>query len=467
MIQRSIPSSASTASPARVPERVHLVGIGGTGLAGLARIYLEMGLAVTGSDSTESAVLDELRRLGATVFGTHAASNLPADAERVVVSAAIPSTNPEWVLARARGLAVEKYSEALARLVNEREAVAVAGTHGKTTVTAWVAHLLRRAGRDAGYLVGGTPLDLEGSGHVGRDPAIVVEACEYDRTFLRYRPAVAVINNIEEDHLDYYTGFDEIVEAFREFVGCIRPGGVLAAPVEALRDLRLPEGGPRSIVTIGSPGEADIAAEAPSLQAGNFAFTLRIRGRSCGPVRLGVPGIHNVRNALAVAAVGSALGIGDDTILDALAGFRGVMRRIHRLGAFRGVPVLDDYAHHPTEVRATITAVRESHPDRRIWAVFQPHQYSRTRRFLGNFSASFSGADKVIVTEIYRAREEADPALSGAHLAEGIRGAGGDALFIPDLESVVRFLRNELQPSDLVLTMGAGDVTRVSHDLVA
>jgi UDP-N-acetylmuramate--alanine ligase len=471
MIQKSNLASgaASTAwtEPARrAAGRVHLVGIGGTGLAGLARMYLDMGLHVSGSDVAATLALDELRGLGVTIYAGHDEAHVDSGVDRLVLSAAIPETNPECACARRLGIPVEKYADALARMVNDRQGIAVAGTHGKTTVTAWIAHLLRCAGRDAGYLVGGQPLDLESSGHVGADPAIVIEACEYDRTFLRYRPVAAVINNIEEDHLDYYSGIEEIRGAFREFVACIRPGGVLAAPVEVIEELALGADRPVRILSTGLSDRADVAAEDLVLKNGTFAFTLRIGEVRIGAVHLGVPGMHNVRNAVSVAAIGHALDIEAEAILAALRGFRGVMRRIHRVGAYRGAPILDDYAHHPTEVAATLRAVRDANPGRRIWAVFQPHQYSRTRRFLDSFCRSFEAADRVLVTEIFRAREEIDPTLSGLQLAEGIRGCGGCADFVADLDSVIRFLRDNLEPDDLVITMGAGDVTRVAHELV-
>lgn len=445
---------------------VHVVGIGGVGVAGLARMYLQLGLRVSGSDPMPSPVLDKLAAAGATIHASHAAKHVPEDCARVVISAAVPEDNPEVRRARALGIPVEKFSEALGRMLDEREGIAIAGTHGKTTVSSWSTDLLRRAGRNVGYLVGGLPIGYETSADCGTDPAMVCEACEFDRSFLSMRPQIAVINNIEEDHLDYYSGLDEILEAFREFAGRIRPGGVLIAPTTVLDRLELPEDVPITRLGTGFTPTDRIRAEQLDCVDGTWVFTLWLGARNCGRVRLRIPGEHSVHNALSAAAVGLASGIDPARVLEGLGEFRGVGRRLERVGVYNGAVVLDDYAHHPTEVAATLAAAREAFPGRRLWALFQPHQYSRTRMFLDAFASSFGAADRVVISEIYRAREAIDPGVSGAVLTERIRAQGRDAEFVPCVTDVLAYLRDRLEPGDVLLTMGAGDITGVSHALV-
>jgi len=446
--------------------KCHFVGIGGVGVAGLARLYLERGIRVTGTDTSASAALGELATLGAKVSSGHRAEHLPIDADRVVASAAVPDDNPECARARELGIPVEKFSDALAEILNAREGIAVAGTHGKTTVSAWIATMLRRAGLAPGYVIGGRPVDAPSSAASGREPWMVCEACEFDRSFLRLRPRVAVINNVEEDHLDYYADLREIRDAFRAFALGIRPGGVLVAPTVVLDELGLPEGHPVTVLGTGFRPTDRVRAENLDLVDGTCVFTLALGARSFGRVRLSVPGRHNVANALSAAAVGFACGLDPAIVLDALAAFRGVRRRLELVGTRRGAPVLDDYAHHPTEVAASIAAVRDAYPERRLVALFQPHQYSRTRRFLDPFAHELAKADHALVTEIYRAREPRDPALSGAMLAERTREAGGRASFAATLEDARSWANDELRPEDMLLVMGAGNVTEVAHDVV-
>jgi len=451
----------------RVDPRVHLVGIGGAGLSGLARIYLEEGYRVSGSDTVRTPALEALARAGARIHHEHSRRNIDPATRRVVISAAIPPANPEWTRARRLGIPVEKFSVALGALLNRREGVAVAGTHGKTTVSAWVVDLVRRAGRDVGYLIGARPLDAPRSAHLGSDPLMVCEACEYDRSFLNLRPLVALINNIEEDHLDYYSGLDEIRAAFREFALRTKPGGVVIAPSRVLRTLELPEDAPLSRISAGLEPQDRVRAERVEAKDGTYEFSLFLGARDFGRVRLSLHGLHNVRNALSAAAVGFACGIEPRAILESLREFRGVTRRMERIGTCNGAVVLDDYAHHPTEVEATVRAAREAFPRRRIFALFQPHQYSRTRRFLDRYATSFDSADRVLITEVYRARERLDRRVSGAQVVDRLRARGAHARFVPDLGSASRLLRRELGSGDLLVTMGAGNVTEVSHDLVA
>lgn len=462
----SVNAAATRDVDAAAGTRVHVVGIGGVGVAGLARLYLQQGVRVSGSDRIASPATDKLAADGATIHACHAATNLPDDCSRVVISAAVPEDNPEVVRARERGIPVEKFSEALGRVLDTREGIAIAGTHGKTTVSAWTTDLLRRAGRDVGYLVGGLPIGYEISADLGTDPAMVCEACEFDRSFLSMRPQIAVINNIEEDHLDYYADLDEIYGAFREFVAGIRPGGMLIAPTSVLDRLDLPEDLPVTRLGTGFAPTDRIRAEQLDCVEGTWVFTLWLGARNCGRVRLRIPGEHSVHNALSAAAVGLASGLEPARVIEGLGEFRGVGRRLERVGMYNGAVVLDDYAHHPTEVAATLAAAREAFPGRRLWALFQPHQYSRTRRFLDAFAASFGAADRVVISEIYRAREAIDPEVSGAVLTERIRDHGGEAEFVARVPDVLAYLRDRLEPGDVLLTMGAGDITGVSHGLV-
>jgi len=444
-----------------------MIGIGGVGMSGVARVLLSEGVAVSGSDMAERPVVETLRGMGAAVEVGHAAENVPAEAGAVVISAAVKDENPELQEARRRSLPVLKYAEALGLLMREKRGVAVAGTHGKTTTTAMLACILERAGLSPSFVVGAEVPELGTSSREGSGEVFVAEACEYDRSFLNLHPRIAVITNIEEDHLDYYSGLDEIRGAFAEFARVVPSDGLVLVNAHDRDALAAAEGAPARVETFGSGVEADWRSENLRGARGRYVFDLVGRGENLGRVELGVPGVHNVLNALAAAAVAGELGVDSEAVRGALAAFSGAARRFEVVAFERGVTVIDDYAHHPTEIQATLKTVRDSFADGRLTVVFQPHQHSRTRFLLKDFARSFSQADRVIVPDIYFVRdsEQERQAVSARDLVRELSGLGYAAEYRPGWEEIVARLLADLAPGDVVVTMGAGDVYEVAYEL--
>jgi UDP-N-acetylmuramate--alanine ligase len=443
----------------------HLVGVGGIGLSGLARLLLARGWSVSGSDLQPNALTAELETLGVRIRGSHEAANLPPGCTVVVRSAAVPDTNPEIAAARDTGVPVLFHAEMLGRLMAGRSGIAVAGCHGKTTTTAMIAYILSRAGFEPSFACGGVipQLGTNAAGGAGRH--FVAEACEFNRSFLKLAPQCAVITNIEEDHLDYYRDLDEIAGAFREFAALVGEKGIVIGGVDSPPVAEL-------IATLKGRGEgysiekdADWCAKKISVEGGVWRFEVLKYGKGFGSFTLAVPGAHNVGNAVAAIAAATWAGVGRELIQVALSEFSGVERRFQVLGERHGTLVIDDYGHHPTEIQATLRAVRERFPDRKIWCVFQPHQYSRTRVFLKDFARSFGDAHLVLLPEIYEARDdEAEKRrVSSADLAKLLDQNGQAALFLPAFDQVVAFLEDKADPSVVVVTMGAGNVNEVAR----
>jgi len=442
--------------------KIHFVGIGGIGMSGVAKILLVRGDSITGSD------LHPCPFPGARVG--HAPENLPEGVELVVRSAAIKDDNVEVVEARRRDIPVIKYAEMLGRLTREKQTIAVAGCHGKTTTTAMVTYVLSRAGFGPSYVCGGVIPQLGSNAAPGPGKHMVVEACEYDRSFLNYAPACAVVTNVEEDHLDYYKDITEIAAAFKEFAS--RSSG----PVIGSAD-----NGPAAAIvgelkgkgeTFSVHKDADWRARNVEVKDGRWSFEVLKYGRPYGPFTLGVAGEHNVANGLAAIAAATWAGVGQEIVQLALAEFTGAERRFQILGEKKGALVVDDYGHHPTEVQATLRAAKERYPDRKIWCIFQPHQVSRTRIFMKEFARSFGDAHVVLLPEIYEARDHANgngngKKVSSADLAKAISENGKAALFLPTFDEVLAFLKNKATPDCLILTMGAGDVNRIAQRFLA
>jgi len=449
--------------------RAHLIGIGGAGMSGIATALRAAGHRITGSDLTSGPVVSSLRGEGIPVAVGHDASNLPDDADLVVVSAAIRASNPEVVEANRRQIRVVKYAEALGALMAGHRGIAVAGAHGKTTTTGLLAFVLDRLGADPTFLVGGCVSALGGSSRVGRGPYLVAEACEYDRSFLHLSPEIAVVTNIDEDHLDYYSGIAEITEAFRDFARLVPEHGLLVTLNEHEAAFAKSHGIRCRVETVGIGGWADWVAT--DLEAGTDAcrFTLRHRGEEVGRMAIPLPGVHNVLNSLTVLAVVSHLGFDLEKAGRALLEFRGVSRRLEVRFRRAGILVFDDYAHHPAEIRATISAIRSSCPGARIWCVFQPHQASRTRFLLREFASALAGADRVVVPDIFFARdsEEERRRISSLDLVKKILNLGRNARYLPDFDEIVKLLLSRLRPRDVLVTMGAGDVFRVADEVSA
>ncbi|HLY08542.1 MAG TPA: UDP-N-acetylmuramate--L-alanine ligase [Planctomycetota bacterium] len=436
---------------------IHFIGVGGIGMSGIAKIAVARGDAVTGSDQAPCDVP------GAHVG--HAAAHLPANVDLVVRSAAIKDDNVEVVEARRRSIPVIKYAEMLGQLTREKRTIAVSGCHGKTTTTSMIAYVLQRAGFQPSYVCGGLISQLGSNAAPGAGPHLVVEACEYDRSFLNLSPSCAVITNIEEDHLDYYKDITEIAGAFRDFAGkCSGPvigSGDNPHSAALLSDLK------GKGETFSIDRDADWRARNIEVKDGRWSFDLLKYGRPSGRYTLGVAGQHNVANGLAAIAACSWAGVAPEPLQVALSEFNGAARRFQKLGEKKGALVIDDYGHHPTEVQATLKAAKERYPERKIWCVFQPHQTSRTRIFMKDFARSFSDANVVLLPEIYEARPNGEKKVSSADLAQAISENGKAALFMPTFDDVVAFLKEKATPDCLILTMGAGNVDQIAHRFLA
>ncbi|HMH90671.1 MAG TPA: UDP-N-acetylmuramate--L-alanine ligase [Streptosporangiaceae bacterium] len=454
--------------------RVHFTGIGGAGMSGIARIMLSLGVAVSGSDSAPSAQLDELAALGAVVSVGHAAANL-GQADTLVVSSAIRPDNPELAAARRRGLRVLHRAAALASLMLGRQGIAIAGTHGKTTTTSMITTVLRGCGADPSYVIGGV---LAGTGlgaEHGAGPAFVAEADESDGSFLMLSPAAAVVTCVEADHLDNYADLAQIKEAFRAFaakisgllVACADDPGAAELARLASADLGMPPG--LRVVTYGSAAAADyrVTGVQPRGMATSLTITPAAGTAADGPVtiEIAVPGRHNALNAAAAFALTAELGYPAPAIAAGLAAYGGARRRMELKGEADGVRVVDSYAHHPTELAADLAAARDVAAGGRVIALFQPHLFSRTRIFAADLGAALGLADEVLVLDIYAAREDPEPGVTGQLVASAV--PGGLAQFLPDRASVPAAVAGLAKPGDLVLTMGAGDVTALGPLILA
>lgn len=443
---------------------VHFVGIGGAGMSAIAKVLLERGVAVSGSDLKASRPATLLEAMGARVSIGHDAAHV-SGADVVVVSSAIPERNPELRAARDAGIRVAGRGEALAAVLRDQRSIVVAGTHGKTTTTSMIVSVLRAAGRDPTYLVGGGLNDAGTNAKSGRDDLAVAESDESDGSFLLLSPAISVVTNVEPDHVDYWESEEALRAAFEQFVTSTDPSGTVVVPAAQPEVVAWAEGAAAPHVTFGEGG--DVEASDVRYGAGEAAFDL-VAGGERHPVHLRVPGGHNVMNALAAAAACRAAGLSPARVASGLGEYRGVERRWHLRGEARGVTVIDDYAHHPTEVRATLGAARPG-PWRRVVAVFQPHRYSRTRAFAREFGASFAGADRVVVTDVYGAGEEPVPGVTGKLVADAVCRAfpGRPVAYLPHRDELVSYLAATSKPGDAVLTLGAGDVTAVGEELLA
>jgi UDP-N-acetylmuramate--alanine ligase len=439
-------------------KNIHFVGIGGIGMSGIAEILRTQGLTVSGCDLKRSTATDLLGERGIAVAIGHDPAHLDG-VDLVVVTSAVRGENAEVDAARARGIRVMKRKELLGEIVNQKRGVGVAGTHGKTTTSAMIATILEEAGLDPTILVGGMLSNFGGNAKAGRGDVVVVEADEYDRTFHELHPEVAVVTNIEADHLEYYGSFEAIEEAFAVFCAGVRDGGAVIGCADDPAVARLLASVRQRVIRYGLGEDAELTAT--NIQYEHRGSTFEVPG--VGFVKLFVPGEHNVRNALAAIAVARELGIAGHVVANALAKFLGVDRRFQILGDYAGALIVDDYAHHPTEVRATISAARKGYPERRIVALFQPHLYSRTRDFAREFGEALAGADVAMVAPIYAAREKPLEGISSRMIAEAARGV---EFLDRSNGEIVNELRRRLQPNDIFITMGAGDVHEVAEALV-
>ncbi len=449
--------------------RVHLVGIGGCGMSGLAGVLLRCGAIVSGSDANPSGVFARLEEMGASIRVGQAPINVPTDCDYVVYSAAVKEDNPELLEARRRGLRCLKYAEMLGQVMRHRTGIAISGTHGKSTTTALTAYILRRAKADPTFVVGAESVQLGGGSGVGDGPHFVVEACEYDRSFLNLSPKWAAILNIEEDHLDCYRDLDAITQAFRAF-GCLVPeDGLVVANGEDPAVRRATTGLRAAVETFGLGESAYWQAINIDHELGCYRFDILRDGEPFLRANLRcLPGWHQVFNSLAATAIAAHAGVSPDCIAESLATFSGAQRRLMKRGEAGGVLFLDDYGHHPTEIQFTLRAVREHYPHRRLWVIFQPHQHSRTRFLLEDFARSFGRADFLLVPDIYFVRDsEAERGrICSSNLVDRVRANGGDALYLPTSAEIADHVVSHVQDGDIVLTLGAGDVWKIGDELV-
>ncbi len=444
---------------------VHFVGIGGSGMRGVATVLAAAGHRVSGSDMADGQAILDLRGAGITVTIGHDAANLPEDPDLLVISAAVRESNTEVAEARNRGIPVVKYALALGSLMAGRRGIAVAGAHGKTSTTGLLAFTLTRLGADPTYIMGGEIGSLGGSSRVGRGQDLVAEACEYDRSFLHLRPEVAIVTNIDEDHLDYYSGIAEITEAFRDFARLLPPDGLLIALNELTEAFGPDAGIGCPVEFVGIREEADWVARDVDFSGGVTSYTAARDGEEIVRVTVRLAGYHSVLNSLMVLAATTRLGHEPQEAAVAMRAFPGVRRRMELKFRRAGITVFDDYAHHPAEIRATLKAIRATHPGARIWCVFQPHQASRTRFLLREFAAALSDADRVLVPDIFFARdsEEEKRRISSRDLVKKVMNLGTRARYVPDFSTLGELLIERLRPRDVLVTMGAGNIFEVAE----
>jgi UDP-N-acetylmuramate--alanine ligase len=448
---------------------VHFIGIGGAGMSGIARIMLARGLAVSGSDAKESLLLTALRAEGADVHVGHDPAYVEG-ARTVVASSAVRETNPELAAARAAGLRVLHRSEALAALAAGRRVVAVSGTNGKTTTTSMLTVALQHAGQDPSFSIGGELSESGTNAHHGTGPVFVLEADESDGSFVVYRPEVAVVTNVQADHLDHYGSFEGVAAGFERFAATIRPDGVLVVCADdagsaALGSATAARG--TRVVTYGESETADVRLLDVTTSATGTAFDLVHRGRRAGRVQLRVPGRHNALNATAAVTAAVELGVALPEAVAGVEAFTGTRRRFEARGQADGVRVFDDYAHNPSKVTAAVATGRQAAGAGRLVVVFQPHLFSRTRDFAKQFGEALGAADEVVVMDVYAAREDPVLGVSGALVAEAVPLPAERVAFVPSWGATAQVVADRLRPGDLLVTIGAGDITILPDEVLA
>lgn len=452
--------------PLQPGAHIHFVGIGGIGLSAIAHILLQRGYVISGSDMHLSPITRNLVRQGATVSEGHRGKNI-SDANAVIISSAIRDSNPEILAAMEEGTPVFKRGQALAWLMKDRTGIAVAGTHGKTTVSAMIGLILWRANLDPTIVVGGMVPELGSNAMNGNGQYFVVEADEYDRTFLQLGPEVVAVTNIEMDHPDCYLDLEDMVQTFSDFLARLPTDGLVVACGDDAQARSVVKGlSTSAVVTYGLGTDVDWRAMDLQQNAlGGTDFRVMAGGEQKGWFQLGVPGNHNVSNALAAIVISDHLGVEPGFARETLKNFQGVGRRFEVKGEVQEITVIDDYAHHPSEIKATLAGARKRYNQRRIWVVFQPHTYSRTKALLGEFAAAFDNADRVMVTPVYAAREMNTLGIGSSDLVSMMNHPGAE--YVASLSETTSLLARQLVPGDVLITMGAGDVWRVGEELLA
>ena len=449
------------------PLHIHFIGIGGISMSGLAEILLGEDFVISGSDSKSSPLTQALEKKGATIYYGQRATNITDDVDVVVYTAAIHPDNPEFACAKEKGLPMLTRAELLGQIMRNYDTpVAISGTHGKTTTTSMVSHILLAGDCDPTISVGGILPAIGGNIRVGNSETFVTEACEYTNSFLSFFPKISIILNMDADHLDFFKDIDDIRHSFRRFAELLPADGTLIINADTpkyediIRDL------PCNVITYGLEHDADYqAADITYDKYGHASFSVLRNGVKVGSYYLKVPGIHNVSNALAAIALGHLLGLSEEVIIKGLGSFTGTDRRFQYKGEVAGVTIVDDYAHHPTEIEATLHAAH-NYPHKKLWCVFQPHTYSRTIAFLDDFAKALSLCDHVIVTDIYAAREKDTGIVSSKDIVDRMADYDVDVHYIKEFDDIEKFILENCKKNDLLITMGAGNVDSIGNSLV-
>lgn len=446
-------------------QQIHFVGIGGAGMSGIAEVLLTLGYRVSGSDLQESDTVKRIRSLGGTVFIGHNAENV-GSAQVVVISSAVSPANPEVTAAKAKQIPVIPRAEMLAELMRLKYGVAIAGAHGKTTTTSLVAHVLAEGGLDPTIVIGGKVNALGSHARLGRGELLVAEADESDGSFLKLSPTIVAVTNVDREHLEHYQTMERLQQAFVDFINKVPFYGLAVLCIDDPPLASLLPSVTKRYQTYGLTDVADLRGTDIELHGQAAQFTATLRGERVGRFRVAMPGIHNVRNALVAIAIGLELGVPPTQIAHALEGFTGVERRFQILGEKAGITVIDDYGHHPTEIKATLAAAKDG-SKRRLVVVFQPHRYTRTKDLVDEFAVAFNQADLLFLTDIYAAGEAPISGVTGERLAHTIQGSGGPPLtYVPRKEELVEKVLPQLKRGDVVLTMGAGDIWKIGRALL-
>lgn len=449
------------------PCHVHFIGIGGISMSGLAEILMKEGFTVSGSDNKESSLTDHLTDKGAVIFYGQKASNIIDGINVVVYTAAIHEDNEEFMEAKRQGLPMLSRAELLGQLMTNYDMpIAVSGTHGKTTTTSMLSHIFLAGDMDPTISVGGILKAIHGNIRVGSSGLFVTEACEYTNSFLHFFPKISVILNIDADHLDFFKDLDDIRHSFRLFAELLPEDGTLVINGDIENLSYITDGLACRVVTFGREASLDYSASDIQYdEQGNASFDLIRHGIPSGHVTLSVGGEHNVYNALSAIAVADLLGVSAETIQEGLLSFHGTDRRFEYKGEFNGITVIDDYAHHPTEIEATLKSAAH-YPHRELWCIFQPHTYTRTKALFDEFAQALSHTDHLILADIYAARETDTLGISSEQLARAAASYGCDAIYLPSFDEIEKYVRDHCQSGDLLITMGAGDVVNIGEDLL-
>lgn len=446
-------------------EHVHFIGIGGSGMSGIARVLLEMGVKVSGSDLIQKELTEELERLGAKVYYGHHSENI-ADAQLIVYSSDIPAENVELIAAKEQQIPLMHRSDLLAKLINDQKGVAIAGSHGKTTTTSMIAFLLERLGVDPTYVVGGEVVNLGSNARFGKGDYVIAEADESDQTFLKYYPYIGVVTNISPDHLENYDGdYNKLKAAYLQFMQQIKPEGKAIICGDDAELLAMQSSIACTTITYGTQSEVDYRAVDIEIGDRRASFTVQYRGTQLGRVTLSIPGKHNIYNALAAIIVALEAGLPFAEVARVIAEFQGAKRRFQIISDAQDILIVDDYAVHPTEIKATLDAAKAT--GRRVFAVFQPHRVQRAFYLIDDFAVAFAQADTVISTEIYSPKgEKKAEGITAELMTERIREkSNANITFYPNHADIVTYLKEQIQSGDLVITLGAGDIWKVAKEL--